>query len=175
MQQREKPRKDRKKIAQAEKRITELQNRLGEVQSQLTSMDGDAVPKTSDSPTRKALPTTLPRDMQVIAPPETECHVCNGKLKPLGESIFEQLDIINTAFRVIKTVRPKLASSRCDCIVQAPLPPKPIESSHASPGLLARIIMAKIAEHLQLYRQAEIYAHCTDLDQPSPDSFCSLS
>lgn len=42
--------------------------------------------------------------------------------------------------------------------MQAPLPPKPIERSYASPGLLARIIMAKFAEHLPLYRQAEIYA-----------------
>ncbi|HFV9915587.1 TPA: IS66 family transposase zinc-finger binding domain-containing protein [Salmonella enterica subsp. diarizonae serovar 61:l,v:z35] len=108
-----------KKIALAEKRITELQNRLGEEQSQLTSMAGDAVPKTSNSPTRKALPTTLPRDRQVIAPAETECPVCRGKLKPLGESIFEQLDIINIAFRVIETVRPKFACSRCDCIFTA--------------------------------------------------------
>ncbi len=76
-----------KKIAQAEKRITDLQNRLGEAHSQLTSMAGDAVPKTSDSPTRKALPATLPRDRQVISPAETECPVCSGKLKPLGESI----------------------------------------------------------------------------------------
>nr|WP_238582636.1 IS66 family transposase zinc-finger binding domain-containing protein [Trabulsiella odontotermitis] len=92
-----------KKIAQTEKRITELQNRLGEVHSQLTSMAGDAVPKTSDSPAHKALPATLPRDRQVISPTETECPVCSGKLKPLGESIAEQLDIINTAFRVTNT------------------------------------------------------------------------
>lgn len=59
---------------------------------------------------------------------------------------------------MIETVRPKLACSRCDCIVQAPLLPKPIERSYASPGLLARIIMAQFAEHLPLYRQAEIYA-----------------
>lgn len=147
-----------KKIAQAEKRITELQNRPGEAQSQLTSMAGDTAPEASDSPVRKALPATLPRDRQVIAPPETECPVCNGKLKPLGDSISEQLDIINTAFRVIETVRPKLACSRCDCIVQAPLPPKPIGRSYASTGLLARIIMAKFSEHQPLYRQAEIYA-----------------
>ncbi|HFW5393681.1 TPA: IS66 family transposase [Salmonella enterica subsp. enterica serovar Waycross] len=147
-----------KKIAQAEKRITALQEKLGTVQSQLTSMAGGAGNKTSDSPTRKALPAILTRDRKVIPPQETECPVCCGKLKPLGESISEQLDIINTAFRVIETVRPKLACSRCDSIVQAPLPPKPIERSYASPGLLARIIMAKFAEHLPLYRQAEIYA-----------------
>lgn len=99
-----------KKIAQAEKRITELQNRLGEAHSQLTSIAGDIAPKASDSPTRKALPATLPRDKQVIASPETECPVCNGKLKSLGDSISEQLDIINTAFRVNETVRPKLAA-----------------------------------------------------------------
>lgn len=71
-----------------------------EAQSQLTLMVGDAVLKASDSPGRKALPATLPRDRQIISPAENECPVCNGKLKPLGESISEQLDIINTAFRV---------------------------------------------------------------------------
>lgn len=84
------------------------------------------MPKASDSPARKALLVTFPRDRRIISPPETECPVCSGKLK---QSISEQLDIINTAFRVIETVRPKLACSLCDCIVQAPLPPKPIERS----------------------------------------------
>lgn len=31
---------------------------------------------------------------------ETECPACSGKLKPLSESISEQLDTISTAFRV---------------------------------------------------------------------------
>ena len=83
---------------------------------------------------------------------EGKVHLTPAQLSMLLEGI------INTAFRVIETVRPKLACSRCDCIVQAALPPKPIERSYASPGLLARIIMAKFAEHLPLYRQAEIYA-----------------
>ncbi|HEA6359851.1 TPA: transposase, partial [Escherichia coli] len=111
----EKNREKIEKIARAETRITELQNRPGEAQLQLTSMAGETAPKTSDSPVRKALPATLPRDRQVISPTETECPVCSGKLKPPGESISEQLDIINSAFRVIETVRPKLACSRCDC------------------------------------------------------------
>ncbi|OUK46804.1 IS66 family transposase, partial [Escherichia coli] len=146
-----------KKIARAETRITELQNRLGEAQLQLTSMAGETAPKTSDSPVRKALPATLPRDRQVISPAETECPVCSGKLKPLGESISEQLDIINTAFRVIETVRPKLACSRCDHIVQAPVPSKPIARSYAGAGLLAHVVTGKYADHLPLYRQSEIY------------------
>ncbi|MDD0003975.1 transposase, partial [Shigella flexneri] len=79
-------------------------------------------------------------------------------LKEMGETISEQLDIINTAFKVIETIRPKLACSRCDVIVQAPLPPKPIERGYASAGLLARILVSKYMEHIPLYRQSEIYA-----------------
>jgi transposase len=123
-----------KKIVQAEKRITELQEKLGSVQSQLTTMAGGADDKTASTPGRKALPATLPRDRKVIPPQDTECPACSGKLKPLAESVSEQLDIINTAFRVIETVRPKQACSRCDSIVQAELPPKPIERSYASPA-----------------------------------------
>lgn len=66
----------------------------------------------------------------------------------MGETISEQLDIINTAFKVIETIRPKLAYSRCDVIVQAPLPPKPIERGYASAGLLARILVSKYVEHI---------------------------
>ncbi len=64
----------------------------------------------------------------------------------MGETISEQLDIINTAFKVIETIRPKLACSRCDVIVQAPLPPKPIERGYASAELLARILVSKYME-----------------------------
>lgn len=71
-------------IARAETRITGLQNRPGETLLQLTLMAGDTAPKESDSPVRKALPATLPRDRQVITPAEPECPVCSGKLKPLG-------------------------------------------------------------------------------------------
>ncbi|AYU97769.1 hypothetical protein EEI76_22150 (plasmid) [Enterobacter cloacae] len=64
------------------------------------------------------------------------------------------MEIINTAFKVIETVRPKLACSRCDVIVQAPLPSKPVEGSRVGSSLLARI---KYVEHTPLYRHFEIY------------------
>lgn len=76
----------------------------------------------------------------------------------LSEKVSEQLDIINNAFKVIETVRPKLACRKCDAIVQAPLSAKPIDRSYASPGLLARILMARYVEHIPLYRQCDIYA-----------------
>ncbi|VDG84172.1 IS66 family transposase zinc-finger binding domain-containing protein [Shigella dysenteriae] len=66
----------------------------------------------------------------------------------MGETISEQLDIINTAFKVIETIRPKLACSRCDVIVQAPLPPKPIEPVMPVQGYFARILVSKYMEHI---------------------------
>lgn len=75
-----------------------------------------------------------------------------------AEGDSEQLEIINTAFKIIETVRPKLACSRCDVIVQAPLPAKPVEGSRVGSSLLARILVGKYVEHTPLYRQSEIYA-----------------
>jgi transposase len=51
-----------------------------------------------------------------------------------------------------------LACASCDTIVQAPAPPRPIERGMAGPGLLAHVLVSKYADHLPLYRQAEIYA-----------------
>ncbi len=69
----------------------------------------------------------------------------------------EQLELISSAFKVIETQRPKLACYRCDHIVQAPVPSKPIARSYAGAGLLAHIVAGKYADHLPLYRQSEIY------------------
>lgn len=59
---------------------------------------------------------------------------------------------------MIRQVRPKLACVKCDTIVQAPAPARPIERGMAGPGLLAHVLVGKNADHLPLYRQAEIYA-----------------
>jgi len=61
-------------------------------------------------------------------------------------------------FRVIRHVRPKLACSCCDHIVQAAAPSRPIERGMAGPGLLAHVLVSKFADHLPLYRQSVIYA-----------------
>uniref|UniRef100_A0A6V7KS49 IS66 family transposase n=1 Tax=Bracon brevicornis TaxID=1563983 RepID=A0A6V7KS49_9HYME len=127
--------------------------------------DANAVPEVAKDKrvaprhsSRKPLPTSLPRETVRIEPTETSCPVCGGELAALGETVSEQLDIINNAFRVIETVRPKLACRKCDAIVQAPLPAKPLDRSYASPSLLARILVSKYVEHTPLYRQSEIYA-----------------
>ncbi|MCK2522298.1 IS66 family transposase, partial [Escherichia coli] len=108
--------------------------------------------------TRKPFPESLPRDEKRLLPAAPCCPNCGGSLSYLGEDTAEQLELMRSAFRVIRTVREKHACTQCDAIVQAPAPSRPIERGIAGPGLLARIIMAKFAEHLPLYRQSEIYA-----------------
>jgi len=78
-------------------------------------------------------------------------------ISPLGCDVSEKPELISSAFRFIETKRPKLARCQCDQIIQAPMPSKPIERSYAGPGLLARIVTEKFAEHTPHYRQSEIY------------------
>lgn len=159
-----------KKISQAEKRLVELETRLNAAKSCLDAEpvvpDADITSETlaekpapaERSSSRKPLPTTLPRETRQLLPVETVCPVCNGELKAIGEAVSEQLEIINTAFTVIETVRPKLTCRGCDAILQAQMPAKPLDRSYPGPGLLARILVGKYCEHSPLYRQSEIYA-----------------
>ena len=68
------------------------------------------------------------------------------------------LEYVPASFVVIRHVRPKLSCTKCDRIVQAAAPSRPIERGLAGPGLLAHVLVSKYADHLPLYRQSEIYA-----------------
>ena len=107
---------------------------------------------------RQPLPAHLPREVRKILPKETACPDCGGEVKPLGEDVSEILEWVPASFKVIRPVRPKLACARCDKIVQAEAPPRPIARGMAGPGLLAHVLVSKYCDHLPWYRQAEIYA-----------------
>ncbi|SXB72464.1 IS66 family element, transposase [Klebsiella pneumoniae] len=107
--------------------------------------------------TRKPFPESLPRDEKRLLPAASCCPECGGALSYLGEDAAEQLELMRSAFRVIRTVREKHACTQCDAIVQAPAPSRPIERGIAGPGLLARVLTSKYAEYTPLYRQSEIY------------------
>ncbi|MBK0019541.1 IS66 family transposase, partial [Kosakonia sp. S42] len=162
-----------RQLQQAEKQLAALETQLRTTRSGLpeTNAAEPSPPKVAH-PGRKPLPAGLPRETRVIPPGETVCPKCGGELKPLSDSVSEQPDIIRSAFKVIETVRPKLACCRCDHIVQTTLPVKPIARGYAAPGLLARIIMAKFCRHLPLYRQSEIYARQgVELSRNTPGSW----
>lgn len=119
-----------------------------------------AAARATDSgrPVRRPLPAHLARDVQKILPKEGACPDCGGELKSLGEDVSEMLEYVPARFRVIRQVRSKLACARCDKIVQAEAPPRPIARGLAGPGLLAHVLVSKYCDHLPLYRQEEIYA-----------------
>ena len=107
---------------------------------------------------RRPLPAHLPRETRKILPKQEACPDCSGALKLLGEDVSEILEYVPEHFKVIRQVRSKLACVRCDKIVQAEAPSRPIERGVAGPGLLAHVLVSKYCDHLPLYRQSEIYA-----------------
>lgn len=116
-----------------------------------------SVQKLIETPYRKPLPEHLPREEEVHEPACT-CPNCGGTMRKLGEDVTEVLDYVPASFKVIRHVRPKLSCRVCETIVQAPMPSLPIERGKPGPGLLAHVLVSKYADHLPLYRQAEIYA-----------------
>jgi transposase len=106
---------------------------------------------------RRPLPDHLPRE-EIVHETVCTCPDCGGPMRRLGEDTSEILEYVPASFRVVRHVRPKLACSRCDRIVQSEAPSRPIARRLAGPGLLAHVLVAKYADHLPLYRQSEIYA-----------------
>jgi transposase len=109
-------------------------------------------------PARKPLPEHLPRQIVTHEPKQQCCPECGGDLRHFGDDVSEQLDYFPESFRVIRHVRPKFACSKCETVVEAPAPSRPIARGLAAPGLLAHVLVSKYADHCPLYRQAEIYA-----------------
>jgi transposase len=153
-----------------------LDHQIEQLELQLEDLQADegeaarAMPEADQAPRKKSvrrpLPDHLPREEKVYPPPADTCPSCGGGLRHLGEDVAEQLEYVPASFRVIRHVRPKLACSCCDTIVQAPAPSRPIERGLAGPDLLAHVLVAKFADHLPLYRQSVIYARDgVDLDR----------
>ena len=141
-----------REIGQLELRLEELQ-----VASAPAVPAAKAATDEKTQPVRRALPEHLPRTRVEHAPACT-CPDCGAAMRRIGEDVSEVLDYVPARFRVIRHVRPKLACPACERIVQVEAPSRPIERSFAGAGLLAHILSAKYADHLPLYRQAEIYA-----------------
>jgi transposase len=145
-----------------DRQIDQLELRLEELQASQT--ENKTVPPISPvarpmaRPVRRPLPEHLPRETRKYLPQQEACPDCGGKLKSLGEDVSEILEYIPERFKVIRQVRPKLACTGCDRIVQAEAPSRPIERGIAGPGLLAHVLVSKYCDHLPLYRQSEIYA-----------------
>ncbi|MGC1301755.1 MAG: IS66 family transposase [Caulobacteraceae bacterium] len=108
---------------------------------------------------RGSLPAHLPRIEVVVDIESRACPCCSGELHRIGEDVSERLDIVPAQLRVLVTRRPKYACRTCEeGVVQAPTPARLIEGGLPTEATVAHVIVAKYADHLPLYRQAQIYA-----------------
>ena len=144
------------------RRIAQMEADLNQLQKESDILTGRVDDPAVQRPlrqtrTRRPFPESLPRDEKRLLPAASCCPEYGGAMSYLGEDAAEQLELMRSAFRVIRTVREKHACTQCDAIVQAPAPSRPIERGIAGPGLLARVLSSKYAEHTPLYRQSEIY------------------
>jgi len=111
----------------------------------------------------RSLPAHLPREQRDVRPQTTRAHrdaqgqpcgctACGGRLRQSGADVSEQLEYVPARFKVIRTVRPKLACTKCQTIFQAAAPSRPIARGVAGAGLLAHVAVSKYCDHTPLYR-----------------------
>ncbi|QRM27248.1 IS66 family transposase [Microvirga sp. VF16] len=108
---------------------------------------------------RGSLPAHLPRIETIIDIDDPACPCCRNLLHRIGEDVSERLDIVPAQLRVLVMRRPKYACRHCeDGVVQALAPARVIEGGLPTDALVAQVLVSKYADHLPLYRQAQIYA-----------------
>jgi transposase len=97
--------------------------------------------------------------MHCVASAEGGRHTAaRSELHRIGEDVSEKLDVIPAQFRVLVVRRPKYACRACeDVVVQAPAVARLIEGGLPTEATVADVLVAKYADHLPLYRQAQIY------------------
>ena len=153
--------------AQYELELEDIETAIAQVEAEI---DGDerTAPVRTQKPrqtNRGSLPKHLER-VEVFIEPERSC-ACGAERHVIGEDVSERLDIIPAQFRVIVTRRPKYACRSCEGgITQAPAPAHIIAGGMPTEATLAHVLVSKYADHLPLYRQAQIYSRQgIDLDR----------
>lgn len=128
----------------------------------LSSEIEQLAPATRDTgeknqPKRLPLPSHLPRRVIAHEPHETTCR-CGCALQRIGEDVAEKLDYVPGVFTVERHVRGKWVCTKCETLIQAPVPAHVIDKGIPTAGLIAQVLVAKYADHQPLYRQEGIFA-----------------
>ena len=108
---------------------------------------------------RGALPAHLPRIEVMLAPEDTACPCCRAAMTVIGE------DTLGAAGRdpgAVPGDRDATAEAGLPglrgTVVQTPAPARLIEGGIPTEALVAHVLVARYADHLPLYRQAQILA-----------------
>lgn len=137
----------------------ELDAALSGVKASLDAARKDAGTQAARKTNRGSLPKHLERIEQTVDIEDKTCACCGGDLHVIGEDVAERLDIVPAAFRVLVTKRPRYGCRSCEVApVQAPAPSRIVEGGLPTEALIAQVLVNKYADHLPLYRQAQIYA-----------------
>lgn len=145
----------------------QLSRALEEVEQTVSAAEAAAEKSEApaDKPARRrrdnrgALPPQLPREEVVLDLADKSCACCGGLKVCIGEDVSERLDMIPAQFKVIVTRRPKYACRACQGeVAQAPASERLIENGLPTEATVAQVIVAKYADHLPLYRKAQIWA-----------------
>ncbi len=112
---------------------------------------------TRKRPSRQPFPEHLPRE-RIVVPGPTACDCCGGsRLRKLGETVTETLEVIPRQWKVIRHVREKMTCRDCEKISEPPAPFHVTPRGWAGPNLLAMLLFEKFGQHQPLNRQAERY------------------
>ena len=153
---------------QYELELEDIETAIAQVEAEVEADERTAPVRTPNQPrqtNRGSLPKHLER-VEVVIEPELAC-TCGAERHVIGEDVSERLDIIPAQFRVIVTRRPKYACRSCESgVTQAPAPAHIIAGGIPTEAALAHVLVSKYADHLPLYRQAQIYSRQgIDLDR----------
>ena len=120
--------------------------------------DERSPPSRASARARQPFPAHLPRE-RVVVPGPTACDCCGGtRLRKLGETVTETLEVIPRQWKVIQHVREKMTCRDCEKISEPPAPFHVTPRGWAGPNLLAMLLFEKFGQHQPLNRQAERYA-----------------
>ncbi|MCB1549242.1 MAG: IS66 family transposase [Hyphomicrobiaceae bacterium] len=118
----------------------------------------NVAPFARKRPSRQPFPGHLPRD-RVVIPAPTTCGCCGGhRLRKLGETVTETLEVIPRQWKVIQHVREKMTCRDCEKVSEPPAPFHVTPRGWAGPNLMAMLLFEKFGQHQPLNRQAERYA-----------------
>lgn len=133
---------------------------LAAIEQELEQLASSPTVGAPRQPKRAPLPPQLPRVEMRHEPESTTCSTagCGCTLKRIGEDVSEKLDYAPGVFTVERHIRGKWACTKCQTLIQAPVPAQIIDKGIATSGLLAQVLVAKYADHLPLYRQEGIFA-----------------
>ncbi|MDP9652037.1 IS66 family transposase [Paraburkholderia caledonica] len=130
---------------------------IAAIEMELEQLKPSPAERQREQPKRTPLPPQLPRTDIHHEPVSTACH-CGCERVRIGEDISEKLDYAPGVFTVERHIRGKWVCRKCETLIQTPVPAHVIDKGIPTAGLLASVLVSKYADHLPLYRQAQIFS-----------------